>query len=264
MKVAVRGKYPNEVDEAITTLKKYNLEISEDPDILITLGGDGTTLHWYRIFKKPILPIRSNNPKSQGYISDIEMTYFWSACDMLAKGLFSIEKRLMLDVYRNEEKICSVINDVTIKEVNDEKSNNQALRFGLYADNRPLFKYEKLIGDGANISTPTGSSAYTASAGGFVLDPEMDNIEVTLMYHLPVLKDKSKIIKGNSILEFKLYEPDRAFLAADVRCLIIKNSDRIIVKKSSETFDFVKIQGMEETRDLKEKRRLEWYKKQKF
>jgi len=261
MKIAVRGKFLQEIEIASKILKRFNFEISDEPDFLITVGGDGTALYYYRAIKKPILPVRSASLTSQGYISDIGMDDFEAACLKLRERKFYIEKRIMLDVIVNREKLSSSINDVTILQVPPE-----AMRYGVYADGKPLFGYEKLIGDGVTIATPTGSTAYNRSASGYVLRIDSKQIVVTLRYPIVLesKKDKSKKIDENSKIDFKVYSPEKAFLIADAACFTVRSSDEIIIKKSNETFNLLRINGMEEGREAKEQRRRKWFELQEF
>lgn len=258
MKVLVQGKNPRFVSEALEILRKYEVEISDDPDILISIGGDGSTLYNYKKFRKPILPVRTF--ESLGYISDLGIENFEGACENLVKGLFYVEKRLVLDVYRNNSKIGFAINDVTIMQVPKE-----AMRYGVYANGKALFGFEKIMGDGIIIATPTGSTGYNRSAGGYILETS-DKIVVTLRY--PVFhesqQERSKILDENSVIEFKFYRPEEAFMVIDSDFLKVKYSDRIVVRKSHETFNLVRIKGMEEDKSSKEKRRIQWFKEQLF
>jgi NAD+ kinase len=261
MKIAVRGKFLEEVNAASKMLEKFDFEISDQPEILIAIGGDGTVFYFYRTIKKPILPVRSASLTSQGYVSDIGMNDLETACLKLQKNEFYIEKRPLLDVIKNNEKLCSAINDVTIVQVPPE-----AMRYSVYADGKPLFGYGKLVGDGVTIATPMGSTAYNRSAYGYVLAPDSRQIVVTLRYPIVLesKKDRSKRIDENSEIEFKFCNPEKAFLIADNSCFTIRSSDEIVVKKSKGTFDLVRIKGLEENRKSKEQRRKKWFEMQLF
>lgn len=258
MKVLVQGRNPRFTSEVLKVLRKYEMEISDDPSILISIGGDGSTLYNYKKFRKPILPVRTF--ESQGYISDVEIEDFEEACEKLVRGLFYVEKRIALDVHKNRARIGFAINDVTFMQVPKE-----AMRYCVYVDGKALFGYEKIIGDGIIIATPTGSTGYTRSAGGYILETS-DKIVVTLRYpvFLESKEERSKILDENSVIEFRFYRPEEAFMVIDSNFLKIKNTDRIIVKKSDETFDLVRIKGMEEDKSSKEKRRIRWFESQLF
>jgi len=261
MKIAVRGKFLEETETALKVLKRFNFEISDDPDILITIGGDGSALYYYRTLKKPILPLRSATLTSQGYVSDIGMGDLEVACLKLRETQFYIEKRILLDVIKNRKKLSSAINDVTIMPVPPK-----AMRYSVCVDGKPLFGYEKLIGDGVTIATPTGSTGYNRSAFGHILAPHSKQIVVTLRYPIVLesKEDRSKKVDENSEIEFKFHSPEEAFLIADNECFIIRSCDEIVVRKSDETFDLVRIKGMEEGRKPKEERRKKWFKRQMF
>ena len=85
MKISVQGRNPKSVEDAIRLLRRYDIEISDNPDILISIGGDGTTLYNYKKFRRPILPLRP--PDSLGYISDLNVENLEDACKKLQRGL---------------------------------------------------------------------------------------------------------------------------------------------------------------------------------
>jgi len=259
MKVMIRCRTPEFAERSMKILGKYNLELSEDPDILISVGGDGSALHNFKKYKKPVLPVRT--PDSQSYVSDIALEDLEKVCENLVGGNIYIEERTMLDAFINEKKVDSAVNDVTLTQV-----PTQAMRYSVYSDGWPAFGYDKLIGDGVIVATPTGSTAYNRSAGGHILSPDSEKIVVTLKYpvFLESKHQRSKILDENSSIALMFYRPASAFMIVDTNEFCVTNSDLINVKKSDETFDLVRIRGMEESRGSKEKRREEWFKRQSF
>jgi len=247
------------VEKALEILKKYRIKVSEDAEIVVSIGGDGTTLSVYRKRGKPILPVRT--PKSLGYISDVGIENFDKICEKLISRDFYIEKRIMLDVFRNGKKVETAVNEVAIMQVPKE-----AMRFSVYANGKPLFGYEKIMGDGLIVSTPTGSTGYNRSAGGYILEPNCNKIVVTLRYpiFLEAREERSKVIEDTSIIDFIFYRPDEAFMVVDNNFFKIKKFEKIEIRKSKKAFELVKLKGLEESREAKEKRRKEWFERQEF
>jgi len=261
MKILVECGEHGPLKKALKILKKYDLEISETPDVLFSIGGDGTYIRNYKDkkFKTPILPIRT--PGSLGYIADIDIEDLDRACEKLADKKFYIEKRTMLDVYKNERKMGTAINDVTITQT---PTGAMWYRVDFYA--YPLFDRAIIIGDGVTVATPTGSTGYNKSEGGYILKPDSKKIVATLRhpFSLGPKEKRSKILDNDSTIVFQFYRPERALLIIDNESSSIRSSDYIFIRKSDETFDFVRIRGMEESRRLKERRRTEWFEKQLF
>jgi len=265
-------------EEAKTILdiaKKYDIKIVDDvleADFVIPVGGDGTTLHWSRkILKdynvcKPILPIRTASPRSMGYLADIPITNVDEAIKRLSKEEYKVHKRHILDFYKNDEKTNFAIADITIMQVPRE-----AMRCTLRVDNKLWFHYKSIPGDGITVATSTGTTGYNESAGGHVLDAadpvQSKQIVVTLRYpiYLRTPEVRSKVLSENSVIDFEFYRPYKSFVVADTEFSEILKSDKITIKKSDEkTFNLVKINGMEESKQSKDRRRIEFFERALF
>lgn len=258
MKVLVQGKNPRWVSECSRILRKHKIEISDNPEILISIGGDGSTLRNYKRYRTAILPVRTF--ESQGYTSDVGIEDFNEVCEKLVQHLFYVEKRIVLEVHRNRRRIGLAINDVTITQIPKE-----AMRYSVYVDGTALFGYEKMMGDGIIIATPTGSTGYNRSAGGYILEAP-NEIVLTLRYpvFLGSQERRSKILSEDSTIELRFYRPEEALVVIDNDFQKISNSDEIVVRKSHGTFDLVRIRGLEEDRSSKEERREQWFGRQLF
>ena len=144
-------------------------------DMVICFGGDGTILHMAKAATRHRIPILGVNIGTMGFIAERESTEL-SELARLAKGEYSIDSRMMLDVTvrRGNDLVFHdiALNDVAITKgavarivhLNVRCDGVQAMDFG---------------GDGLLISTPTGSTAYSLSAGGPIVEPEADNILIT-------------------------------------------------------------------------------------
>ncbi len=257
MRVCVEGKKVTE--DILNLLKKYDIEISNDPDVVITLGGDGSAIYGFRKYRKPILPVRfSDISKSLGFIAHTTSDDLDYVCRKLRDGKYEVEKFLLLDLYLNDEKICSSVNEIVLHQKNPLK----AMRFDVYCDEKKLFEITRLVGDGVIIATPMGSTAYNASAGGYLLNYKNSEMVVTLnnVSGLTIKKEKSKRIDDDSAIRLELHRPDEAWLGIDgYEKYTMKSSDKAEVRKSEGNhFEIVSIEGMKETWHQKIRRRKKW------
>lgn len=143
-------------------------------DIIITIGGDGTMLHTARenfAFSKPMLGI---NLGRVGFLATVEPDDLTDKLERLMTGDYILDQRDALDVeISGENMFCSTaLNDIVISK----SSISQTIDVEVFCDDIPVNHYQ---GDGVIIATPTGSTAYSLSAGGPVLDARISGIVVT-------------------------------------------------------------------------------------
>jgi NAD+ kinase len=151
-------------------------EIAAEVDAVLVLGGDGTMLGVSRLVAERGIPILGVNLGSMGFITEVNREEIYEAVDTMLSGTCSVEERLMLSagVLRDGERIAeyTVLNDVVInKSALARIVDLDAFINGVYVT---TFKADGLI-----ISTPTGSTAYSLSAGGPILYPSLDSILLT-------------------------------------------------------------------------------------
>ncbi len=151
-------------------------EIASLVDAVIVLGGDGTMLSVSRLVAEKGIPILGVNLGTMGFITEINRDEIYQAVDAMLSDTCIIEERLMLcaRIVREGEKIAeyTVLNDVVInKGALARIIDLEALINGVYVT---TFKADGLI-----ISTPTGSTAYSLSAGGPILYPTLSSIVLT-------------------------------------------------------------------------------------
>ena len=155
----------------LAEMPQYAMEDAElysHSDLLISLGGDGTLLGIGRRtarFNKPILGI---NLGTLGFLTAEEKTHAEEAINKVLNGEFKLEKRMMLEcsIAKDNERTGGIIalNDICITRGNLYK----ILEFRVYVNNEYV---DTLLADGVIICTPTGSTAYSLSVGGPVVDP---------------------------------------------------------------------------------------------
>lgn len=147
---------------------------AHDAALIIVMGGDGTILHVAATLRDHPIPIIGVNFGGKGFLAGLED----DELDMLleiADGQYTVSRRMMLDVelVRNERIICtqSVLNDVVI-----HGGHVDCIGVTAYGDGVPITRFN---GDGIIVATPTGSTAYSMSAGGPLVEPENENIIMT-------------------------------------------------------------------------------------
>lgn len=144
-------------------------------EVIITIGGDGTILSIADIAAYNNKPILGINLGTLGFITTIELQDINNIIEILNKKNSYFENRMLLQtkVYRKKSIIYNntALNDITIYKYNDFK----ALNINLYINNHHVFKF---ISDGIIFSTATGSTAYSLSAGGSIIQSTMECINI--------------------------------------------------------------------------------------
>ena len=148
-------------------------DLASHVDLIAVLGGDGTMLRTARYVAHGDVPIVGINMGTFGYLTEVNLNESYAALELILKGDFLTEKRMMLDVkVRRGNKIIGsgiVLNDVVINRGN----LSRIVELETTIDGHYLTTYKS---DGLIISTPTGSTAYSLSAGGPIVFPGKDLI----------------------------------------------------------------------------------------
>lgn len=229
---------------AVTDMKAHYLEHDEllkQADIMVILGGDGTILQEAAACAKADIPVLGINLGKVGFLTEIEVDEIENALDNLIKGKYKLEKRMLLrlEVRRGGKTVYSyhALNDVVVSK----KSGARLIGMDLYADNELMYHY---IADGLIIATPTGSTGYSISAGGPVVDPRMELYVATpICAHM--LSVRSAVLSADRPITIRLdtnYPSNEAVVTADgdVHCYI-SGSDEVVVLKSKYCFKLIKI-----------------------
>lgn len=143
-------------------------KMKEEADYIIIIGGDGTFLHSSHHFIGSDIPLLGINVGHLGFLTDVETEELKKALEMIYSDNYKIEKRMMLKVslYRDDREVASsyALNDFVINRDPD----SQMLKIELYINNELVNNFR---GDGLILATPTGSTAYSLSAGGPIINP---------------------------------------------------------------------------------------------
>ncbi|WP_010252707.1 NAD(+)/NADH kinase [Acetivibrio cellulolyticus] len=215
-------------------------EVILKSDIMVCLGGDGTFLKSARkVFSKNI-PILGINLGSLGFLPEVDKNEIDPAVKRLVKGEYDIEERMMLEttIIRDDKEIMKdiVLNDVVISR----GWMSRILHLKTYINDQFVDLYP---GDGLIISTPTGSTAYSLSAGGPIVEPDVSLIIATpICPHL--LYSRSIITTGERVLKVLVVENNchGAMVTVDGQNgYELMGGDNIITRKSSRCLKMVRL-----------------------
>ncbi|MFY9177705.1 MAG: NAD(+)/NADH kinase [Caldicoprobacterales bacterium] len=199
-------------------------------DIIISLGGDGTLLQAARQaakFNKPIIGINMGN---LGFLTDTDLTCAEEALLALKENHYYIEKRMMLcgTVVRDKKEHHTFLafNDIGIMK----ELVSRIIHLKASINGHEINSYS---GDGLLVSSPTGSTAYSLSAGGPIVNPSLECLILTpICPHS--LNARSIITNSNDIVEIEVISQNRNItLTADGQAeTILSAGDKLFVKKA--------------------------------
>ena len=147
----------------------------ESPELLAVVGGDGTVLASAKLAIELSIPIFSVNAGTVGFLAGAERGEIFSAVKKILKSDYYVSERSVLNVACGRESFLAV-NDAVIER--DKSSNSQSVISKLRLSIDGVSVYD-LRADGVIIATPTGSTAYSLSAGGVILTPELRSFIAT-------------------------------------------------------------------------------------
>lgn len=211
---------------------KYN-----DLDIIIALGGDGTILRTSRNLYNSNIPILGVNIGNLGFLSSVELLEFENAMKRFIEDDYYIEDRMMLKCklpYRGDLEAYIALNDMVVSK----GTLARIVKYELHIDNK---FYTDFTGDGLIISTPTGSTAYSLSAGGPIIYPNLDVIAVTPICPLS-LSMRTIVLDSKSEISISIKsEHESIFLTLDgQRAIKLNNYEKILVCVSDKKCRLVK------------------------
>ncbi len=228
----VDGKYRKLLTEKA---KKYGVSILSSPDgadALAVLGGDGTILRIIPTACKLNIPVIGVNLGRIGYMAELDVNED-SLISEFFKGNFYEEKRMTITV-ESDGAGYTFLNDAVI-----HSHSTHMIRLSLYCNEIPVNTYR---GDGLIITTPTGSTAYSMSAGGSIIDPTLECIGVTPIC-TQALMAKPLIFAPDNILSV-LIETDDAILTVDGgNSVELRKDTKITFVKSNQPLRMIKLKN---------------------
>lgn len=208
-------------------------------DLLICFGGDGTILHAAQDAMRCEVPILGVNTGSVGFMAELERSEL-PLLTPLAHGMYTVEERMMLDVHvlRGSRVIYedSALNDAVISK----GSMARVAEMEVLADH---VKVASITGDGIIVATPTGSTAYSMSAGGPIVEPTSKSIIVT-----PVcahqLTARAMVLAPERVVTVQLPRGNRKYLYLSVdggKAVRLTGGDRVEINRSARSTQLVRL-----------------------
>ncbi len=204
---------------------------AEDAELIISFGGDGTFLHVARQVMDLQIPMLGVNMGTKGFMASLEPEDI-GLVRRAAAGDFRHSRRMLLDVELRradgESVLDCALNDVVVK------SDVSCIGLCVTADGTRVTEFS---GDGVIVSTPTGSTAYSMSAGGPIVEPEAENIIITpICAH--IMAAKSFVLSPARKVAIK---PDKlrgrvGLLSVDgTKAISMEDGDEVLIRRSSKT-----------------------------
>lgn len=205
-------------------------EIGQKADLVIVMGGDGTMLSAARALKNSAVPLVGINRGHFGFLTDLRAEEMLQSIDAILAGECQTESRMVLNasVIRDGETILQnhAFNDIVLK------SGLRLIELEVTIDNQFIHKQRA---DGLIVSTPTGTTAYSLSAGGPILHPGLDAIAlVPICPH--TLSNRPLAVNSNAKIEITVMQVDDAQISFDGQSqLVLSLGDRVKVERADES-----------------------------
>ncbi len=221
---------------------------------IVVLGGDGTFLSAVRWIQDTGIPVLGVNLGAFGFLTEVPLDQLFSVMEQVIKNDFQTEQRILLAarvIREGKDVACqTVLNDVVV----NKEALARIAHIHAYIDDDYLTTFKA---DGLIVATPTGSTAYSLSAGGPIVHPSLRMIILTPICPFTLI-NRPLILPDDVTIRIRVEEEDsNIFLTFDGQVgLHISRQDEIIVKKAPHTIHTIKIPGQSYYDVLKAK--LSW------
>ena len=252
----IGGKY---LEILIEYLNKYSIsyKILDDEklsgfgsaDALFVLGGDGTILWLVEYANRNKIPLIGINVGKLGFLSEFEVGEIKLAVKLFSENKFSIDSRTTLKITL-DNKVYYSLNDVYLQRIYTKESGCMTADIIVSIDGRLA---ERFKGDGVIISSPTGSTAYSLSAGGPILAPNVNAFSITpIAAH--AFSQRAIVCDSNSMCEMTLAGGALVNLFADGKYISqINKSESVKVEKAENDTMFLRKENFDFYNRLSEK-----------
>jgi NAD+ kinase len=228
---------PHEEDEICPIEDVGAEEFQKKADLIVVLGGDGTMISTARLIGSREVLVLGINYGSLGYLTEFRIEEMFPALEDILKGNYEIDRRVMLEVeHRRDKELLGkgrVLNDVVINKA------VLARIIEIEVSLNDLFVND-FRADGLIVATPTGSTAYSLSAGGPIVYPSMNAVVLTPICPF-TLTNRPIVIPDTAEISLRLTnQSDGVVLTLDGQIgYQMQTGDCVLIRKSPMTFNLV-------------------------
>ncbi|NLS45170.1 MAG: NAD(+)/NADH kinase [Firmicutes bacterium] len=215
-------------------------ELKRKLDMVVVLGGDGALLNAARSLAGTGLPILGVNVGHLGFLTEVELEGLNNAFDRILSGDYEVEERMMIraEVRRRSTGIAGEFigfNDVVITK----GAFARMIRLDAYVNSSLIGTYPA---DGAIVASPTGSTGYSLSAGGPIVDPSMSTLILTFICP-HILGARSFVVSSEDDIRIVLSaQNEEVMLTIDGQVgFNLKHEDEVIVRSAAEKTYLIKL-----------------------
>lgn len=207
-------------------------------DLLVTLGGDGTMLRAARVAAPHAVPILGVNFGRLGFLAELQPGEAIERVPLVLGGDFRLEERMLVHAELCRDGDClagyEALNDVFL----GRGAVPKAVHLTTLIDGETLTTY---VADGAAVATPTGSTAYTLSAGGPVIDPRVRSLLlVPIVPHLSAVH--ALVLPPETVVTFRIRADYASVLSIDGQIHVeVQDGDQVTVTGSQYSVPFVRL-----------------------
>lgn len=217
-------------------------EFSNKSEIIVSIGGDGTFLRASKYSFENETPVLGINVGDLGFLTEVDTANIAEAMDGLIAGSYSLERRMLLKgmLYKNGKMIKDTgLPDIALNEFAITRSmNEKVIKMEIVVNDISIKSFSA---DGIIVATPTGSTAYSLSAGGPVVDPNAEAVIITpICPH--TLFSRSIILGPDNVLKIKLSSRnEKDILSVDGKTVPLRKPGRYLlkVKKSNKRLNLI-------------------------
>ncbi len=212
--------------------------LKKKADLIILFGGDGTFLHVAHHFIETNIPLLGINLGNLGFMTEIETHEIEKRLRAVSNGDYYLEKRMLLDanLLRESKKIFSsyALNDIVI----NREASARLINIQVYINDILMNSYR---GDGLIVATPTGSTAYSLSAGGPIINPQIKALLITPICPHNLHIRPTVISQNERVRVIVNTEDGQMNISADGRYNHkLLNNDQVEIRVSNKEINFVK------------------------